>query len=191
MLEAPVRRIERFLAVVQGDATPRSPISGQGAGMMQASPISPDALVTRHASLTDGSVYRLLLECLGEDVEVFPDGRMLIWNLARHDGYNIPPYPMAGCGDVKEFLRDEGARNVPDWYAKHLHIGSDVYEHIYRYELVMVRNSLRYRRVWMVPSTTMSERGALGGPLAAVMLDWARFALGAQTNEDDERLFKR
>ena len=41
-------------------------------------------------------------------------------DIARHDGYNIPAYPMAGCGDVREFLSDEDVRNVPEWYERHL-----------------------------------------------------------------------
>lgn len=171
MLEAPAQRVEQFLArVCDRDSTSHAREFGV---------------------LTNRQIYRLLIECLGEDIAVFPDGRMLIWNLARHDGYNIPPYPMAGCGDVKEFLHDEGAANVPDWYEKHLGIDGETYEHIYLYELIMVRNTQRYRRVWLVPSTTMSDDGRLGGPLAQAMHEWTEFALGAQTSRDDARLFKR
>ena len=72
--------------------------------------------------ITCGRLARLVEEILGDTIERYPDGRMLIWGIARHDGYNIPEYPMAGCGDVREFLEDEGVRNVPDWYERHLGI---------------------------------------------------------------------
>ncbi len=65
-------------------------------------------------------LLHLVDETMGEDMRRYPDGRMLIWDIARHDGYNIPAYPMAGCGDVREFLADEGVRTVPEWYERHL-----------------------------------------------------------------------
>ena len=40
--------------------------------------------------VTCGQVLRLLREVLGDDMAVYPDGRMLIWDIARHDGYRIP-----------------------------------------------------------------------------------------------------
>ena len=95
------------------------------------------------AGVTCGRLARLVEEILGDTIERYPDGRMLIWGIARHDGYNIPEYPMAGCGDVREFLEDEGARNVPDWYERHLGISREDYDAIWKYELVMVRNQAR------------------------------------------------
>ena len=128
---------------------------------------------------------------MGEDLARFPDGRMLIWAIARHDGYNIPPYPMAGCGDVKEFLSDEGARNVPDWYERHLGIDRDQYEAIYQYELVMVRNRKWWRKVYMVPSATMTRRGEPGGPLLEAIVKWLEFSLGEASDAEDPSLFRR
>ena len=158
-----------------------------GAGTPTATPAQTSGL----PALANGRILRLLRACLGEDLAVFPDGRMLIWDIARHDGYNIPPYPMAGCGDVKEFLRDEDAHDVPSWYEGHLGIPRETYDEIYRYELVMVRNRARYRRVWLVASSTMVDRDRLGGELARCMGEWATFAMGAQTSAQDVRLFKR
>lgn len=141
--------------------------------------------------VTCGDLLRLLREVLGEDLAVYPDGRMLIWDIARHDGYRIPDYPMAGCGDVKEFLHDEGARNVPEWYELHLGMGRADYDEIYRYELVMVRNRALWRRVFAVPSSVMAQKGASGGALLEAELAWLRFALGRATDRDDARLFRR
>ena len=58
------------------------------------------------AGVTCGRLARLVEEILGDTIERYPDGRMLIWGIARHDGYNIPEYPMAECGDVREFLKE-------------------------------------------------------------------------------------
>ena len=140
---------------------------------------------------TCGRVLNLIEECLGPNFQRFPDGRMLIWDLARHDGYTIPAYPMAGCGDVREFLHDEGARNVPDWYRIHLGIDRETYDRIWEWELIMVRNRLEWRRVFMVPSQVMAQTHASAGPLLQAELGWLRFALGTQTGSDDPGLFMR
>lgn len=150
------------------------------------------ARVRRIHPLTDGRLLRATLECLGADVDVFSDGTMLIWHLARHDGYNIPPYPLAGCGDVREFLHDECARNVPDWYARHLGIGPDLYAQLYQYQLVMVRNRSRFRTVFCVPVTHMQDCSGLGGHLPGHLLAWLSFALGTDsTRADGYPVFKR
>lgn len=141
--------------------------------------------------LTCGRLLRLAREVLGPDMAVYPDGRMLIWDIARHDGYRIPDYPMAGCGDVKEFLSDEGARNVPDWYQRHLGMSRADYDEMYRHELVMVRNRALWRRVFVVPAGVMAQGDATGGPLLDAVREWVLFALGRADGRDDPRLFKR
>lgn len=142
-------------------------------------------------AVTDGRLANLVFEVLGEEATRFDDGRMLIWNLARHDGYNIPPYPMAGCGDVKEFLADEGARNVPDWYRVHLGMDRASYDLLYQRCLVMVRNRERWRKVFDVPHAVMDARGACGGELAAAVREFLAFALSQKTPAEDPTLFKR
>ena len=134
-------------------------------------------------------LLRLVEEVLGDDLSRYPDGRMLIWDIARHDGYRIPDYPMAGCGDVKEFLADEGVRNVPEWYRAHLGIDRATYEEIYRYELVMVRNRALWRKVFLVPSTELAGDDA--DRAARAVLPWLAFALGTATGSDDHSLFQR
>ncbi len=139
-------------------------------------------------------LVRLVDEAMGEDLVRFPDGRMLIWHIARHDGYRIPDYPMAGCGDVKEFLADEGVRNVPGWYREHLGMDAQTYEQIWRYELVMVRNRALWRRVFLVPSgLTQAGPGdsAAMRRLTQEVASWLTFALGRQSDSEDPTLFKR
>lgn len=119
-------------------------------------------------------LLQLVDEAMGDDLRRYPDGRMLIWDIARHDGYNIPAYPMAGCGDVREFLSDEGARNIPEWYERHLGIGRNVYDEMYRYDLVMVRNRALWRRVFVVPSCRLEHMDTLLEELDG----WLWFGLG-------------
>ena len=110
--------------------------------------------------ITCGRLARLVEEILGDTIERYPDGRMLIWGIARHDGYNIPEYPMAGCGDVRQFLEDEGARNVPDWYERHLGISAG---HGAQPGLLAPRLSGSHRRVTadVIPRWSISGRAAL------------------------------
>gem|GEM_PF-739750 len=143
------------------------------------------------AGVTCGRLARLVEEILGDTIERYPDGRMLIWSIARHDGYNIPEYPMAGCGDVREFLEDEGVRNVPDWYERHLGISREDYDAIWKYELVMVRNQAFWRRVFQVPTAVSQQASSLGGAYLEELRSWLTFALGNESVSDDPRLFKR
>ena len=151
----------------------------------------PPSEATLPAPVTCGRVLSLLDEAMGEDLRRYPDGRMLIWDIARHDGYTIPAYPMAGCGDVREFLHDEGVRNVPEWYEQHLGMNRSTYDAMYAYELVMVRNRALWRKVFVVPSTTMAQRSASNGPLLEAMREWMAFGLGETTGHEDPTLFRR
>ena len=141
--------------------------------------------------VTAGQLLALVDETMGEDLHRYPDGRMLIWDIARHDGYTIPPYPMAGRGDVREFLQDEGVRNVPEWYERLMGIDRDTYNAMYAYELVMVRNRALWRKVFVVPSSVMTQRETSSGPLVEALQTWIAFGLGYATDRDDPRLFKR
>lgn len=143
------------------------------------------------APVTCGHVLRLVDEALGDDLHRYPDGRMLIWDLARHDGYTIPAYPMAGCGDVREFLRDEGVRNVPEWYERHLGMDRSTYDAMYANELVMVRNRALWRKVFVVPTLVMARTHEDGGPLLEAMRSWVTFSLGLNSDAEDPGLFRR
>lgn len=196
VIDSVVERVVCYLEALTTPAVPAAPLTSKAVMAFTSSPVvaactNRQAVVRTDNPVSDGHVLRLLQEAAGKDLSVFADGRMLVWDIARHDGYNIPAYPMAGCGDIKEFLADEGAHDVPDWYRVHLGMDSGTYKDIYKYELVMVRNRLRFRRVWVVPAATMADAKGHGGPLASAMLEWARFALGTVTDKEDPRLFKR
>lgn len=138
--------------------------------------------------VTPSRLLSLVDEVMGDDLARYPDGRMLIWDIARHDGYRIPEYPMAGCGDVKEFLADEGARDVPGWYLLHLGMARADYDEMWRYQLVMARNRGYWRKVFVVPSAVFDSSGP---GLARAVREWTSFALGSATDADDPSLFKR
>ena len=86
-----------------------------------------DDVVSRIARLLEleGDRWRphraleLLSFVLGDRAQV-GDASRYIFAYARHRGYDLPPYPLAGCGEIREFFADEGVRNVPDWYEKKL-----------------------------------------------------------------------
>ena len=86
-----------------------------------------DDVVSRIARLLEleGDRWRphraleLLSFVLGDRAQV-GDASRYLFAYARHRGYDLPPYPLAGCGEIRAFFADEGVRNVPDWYGKKL-----------------------------------------------------------------------
>ena len=120
-----------------------------------------------------------------DDLVVYPHGEMLLWDVARHEGFNIPPYPLAGCGDAREFLAEYGAEDVPGWYELR-GIPRQVSESFYAYGCVMARNTRFWRRIWAVPAPELEDPNLL----AAHLLRGLSFALGTQEGDSDPRLFR-
>ena len=54
----------------------------------------------------------LLSFVLGDRAQV-GDASRYLFAYARHRGYDLPPYLLAGCGEIRAFFADEGVRNVP------------------------------------------------------------------------------
>lgn len=83
---------------------------------------------------------------------------------ARHRGYDLPPYPLAGCGEIRAFFADEGVRNVPDWYGKKLGLDERAYEALPSQTVVVVRDRADQRDAsptWArSPSTNDSSSSA-------------------------------
>ena len=57
-------------------------------------------------------------DALGDRLTVGRASRYFVFR-ARSAGYDIPAYPFAGSGELKEFLRDQGVSSVPEWYEAH------------------------------------------------------------------------
>lgn len=86
------------------------------------------------------SVYRMVpiaSTVLGSRVAVGNASRF-IYAFAKGLGYNIPPYPLAGSGEIKQFFADEGVANVPEWYAK-IGVTDEEYARLHEYTIVSVR----------------------------------------------------
>ncbi len=127
----------------------------------------------------------LVAEVLGDDFAFFPSGEMLIWQVARHEGYNIPAYPMAGCGDCKEFLADYGARDVPSWYEDR-GISRQTVASFYAYSCIMARNREYWRKIMLVPVGDVDDANALAAHLVRAL----RFCDGRQDGAADPTLFR-
>ncbi|MCH3967426.1 MAG: hypothetical protein PHR15_02820 [Atopobiaceae bacterium] len=135
--------------------------------------VSPDALMA------------LSLEVAGGDLAFFPAGEMLIWEVARHEGYDIPPYPMAGCGEAREFLADSGVSSIPGWYAAR-GIPVEVTRDFYAYACLMARDRTFWRKVYVVPAVVLGDASMLAVPLARAL----GFCLGEDSAADDPTLFR-
>lgn len=103
-----------------------------------------------------------------------------IYVFARSLGYDIPPYPLAGSGEIREFFRDEGVANVPEWYAT-LGIEGDDYERLHERTAVVVRGLSGVRTLYVLDGVLFTHDKA-----------FSRFATieesGIARNLDEQRL---
>lgn len=64
-----------------------------------------------------GCAARILGTMLESRIEV-GDASHYIYHFARKQGWDIPAYPLAGCGEIKRFFAEQGVSDVPSWYVK-------------------------------------------------------------------------
>ena len=98
----------------------------------------------RVRSLMDGhdlpvsgvAILKMVIDLSGDSAVVYRADQY-IYAYARHEGYSLPPYALAGCGEIREFLADQEAEDLPHWYEG---IGVDraLYEELYRYDLLVL-----------------------------------------------------
>lgn len=91
----------------------------------------------------------LLSFLLGDRAQV-GDASRYIFEYARHRGYDLPPYPLAGCGEIREFFADEGVRSMPEWYARKLGLDDVAYERLPSQTIVVVRDRDNRRRAFFL-----------------------------------------
>lgn len=60
---------------------------------------------------------RILATVMEGHIEV-GDASHYIYHFARKQGWDIPAYPLAGCGEIKRFFAEQGVADVPSWYVK-------------------------------------------------------------------------
>lgn len=130
----------------------------------------------------------LVGEVLGLDFAFFRAGEMLIWEVARHEGYTIPAYPMAGCGDVREFLADYGARDVPSWYEAR-GVSREVVADFYAWSCMLVRSRDFWRKILLVPTGDVDAPATLVPHLLRA-LRFCESRQGAMADAGDGTLFK-
>lgn len=91
----------------------------------------------------------LLSFVLGDRAQV-GDASRYLYEYARHRGYDLPPYPLAGCGEIREFFADEGVRNVPDWYERKLGLDERAYAALPSQTVVVVRDRDNRRKAFFL-----------------------------------------
>lgn len=97
-----------------------------------------------HDRLRTQDILRLLSIILGDRMQV-GDASRYIYAYGRQIGYDLPPYPLAGCGDVREFFADEHVSTVPEWYERKLGIDYALYVELSGKTMVVVRD-VEHRR---------------------------------------------
>lgn len=94
-------------------------------------------------------LLELLSYILGDRAQV-GDASRYIFAYARHRGYDLPPYPLAGCGEIRAFFADEGVRNVPEWYERKLGVGGRAYAELPSQTVVVVRDRANRRKAFFL-----------------------------------------
>lgn len=116
-------------------------------GLSASSQTIADALelAQRRAGAIDAAdAARLVATIMGDRIKVGDASRYLV-EYARAQGYDIPSYAFAGCGEIKQFFRDQGVADVPSWYEK-LGVPADDARRLYGHTLIEVRD-FEFRRM--------------------------------------------
>lgn len=141
-------------------------------------------LEAKKDALSGDDILHLVIAVLGDRATV-NDGAEFIYRYARTQGYDIPPYPLAGCGQIKEFFHDNGVRNVPEWYGK-IGIGPEAYRTLHQKNLIVVRNAKNQRKAFAVDTVrALPDDEAL--ELADAIMSFV--LADAETLEGDSTLF--
>lgn len=106
------------------------------------------------AGVRERDVLSLLVDVLGKDFWLMEDPLRLPALMARHEGYNIPPFAYAGCGEIKDFFADKGVADVPEYFAS-VGIPWETYQELYAYELIVARNKSYAKKVFLVSAATL------------------------------------
>lgn len=117
-----------------------------------------DALAKEHehGRLRPRDLLILLSTLLGERIEA-GDASRYIYAYGRQMGYDLPPYPLAGCGEIREFFTDEGVSSVPEWYEKKLGIDQEAYLSLAMNTIVVIRDAEHRRTSFLVEGIAYSS----------------------------------
>ena len=127
---------------------------------------------------------KLAQEICRDDLDYFESAEMLVWEVARHEGFVIPDYPLASNSEVKAFLKEYNARDVADWYQKRGVLRSS-YDQFWKSSALMARNRTFWRKVIVFPKSDMDDANLLARDLCVAVT----FCMGKEDGERDSRLF--
>lgn len=104
------------------------------------------------------------------------DAGQYIWAYARRQGYDIPAYPMDPAGEVREFLADAGATDVPSWYAS-IGVDAQTYAHLGDYRLLVARDADFRRQALLLPARAFDDFVPLAAADDVLLRGTVRYAL--------------
>ena len=130
------------------------------------------------------ALLKLAQEICRDDLDYFESAEMLVWEVARHEGFVIPDYPLASNSEVKAFLKEYNARDVADWYQKRGVLRSS-YDQFWKSSALMARNRTFWRMVIVFPKSDMDDANLLARDLCVAVT----FCMGKEDGERDSRLF--
>ena len=158
-------------------------------------------LELEEARWTPHRLLDLLSFVLGDRAQV-GDASRYIFAYARHRGYDLPPYPLAGCGEIREFFADEGVRNVPEWYARMLGLDEAAYAKLPAQTIVVVRDRDNRRKAFFLEGIRYRNAAAFENladsglartldeaELSALMRQMLAFLTGAEAPNDTSMVF--
>ena len=130
------------------------------------------------------ALLKLAQEICRDGLDYFESAEMLVWEVARHEGFVIPDYPLASNSEVKAFLKEHDARDVADWYQKRGVLRSS-YDQFWKSSALMARNRTFWRKVIVFPKSDMDDANLLARDLCVAVT----FCMGKEDGERDSRLF--
>lgn len=101
------------------------------------------------ARLRPHRMLELLSLLLGDRAQV-GDASRYVYEYGRRAGYDLPPYPLAGCGEIREFFADQGVRTVPEWYERKLGVDGRAYARLPSWTIVVVRDREGRRKAFFL-----------------------------------------
>lgn len=135
-------------------------------------------------TVSSDALLSLALEIGGDDLQFFEASDMLVWEVARHEGYIIPDYPLDSNSEARKFFAEHKVDDVPSWYMAR-GVRKEQTEHFWRYSAFMARNRLFWRRVILFPRSDMESPNKLANSVSAAL----SFCLTSTTGADDSTLF--
>jgi len=130
------------------DAPRRASFAGGGGGSglarRQAAMRVRELLISGPRRVPGYRALGLVVDLLGDRARVHVADQYL-YDYARSQGYYLPPYPLAGCGELRGFLADQGVRDIPSWYAT-IGVDAGLYAQLYRYDLLVAMDDRWWRQ---------------------------------------------